>query len=77
MVIKILGLGCANCKKLEANAKQAAKELGFDAEIIKITEIPEIMSYGVMNMPAIVVDEKVVSAGRVLNVDDIKKILTK
>lgn len=65
MIIKVLGSGCANCQKLEALAKTAAGELGLDAEIIKVTGYPEIMSYGVMSTPALVIDERLVLAGRV------------
>ncbi|PRR80456.1 thioredoxin family protein [Clostridium vincentii] len=75
MIIKILGTGCSNCKKLEANAKKAVEELGVDATIEKVTDIKEIMKYGVMKTPAIVVDEKVKAFGRVPKVEEIKKYL--
>lgn len=75
MNIKILGPGCSNCKKLEANVKEALKESGMDATIEKIEDIEKIMSYGVMNTPALVVDEKVVFSGRVLSPKDIGKYL--
>ena len=55
MKIKILGSGCPNCKKLEKNTREAVNELGIEAEIEKVTEIQEIMSYGVMSTPALVV----------------------
>lgn len=77
MTIKILGTGCPNCKKLEANTKQALEELKMKAKIEKITEIQDIMSYGVMGTPALVVDEKVEVYGRIPNVEEIKKILSK
>jgi small redox-active disulfide protein 2 len=75
MVIKILGSGCAKCKKLEANAQQAVKELGIEATIEKVKEIEEIMEYGVMKTPALVVDEQVKVMGRVPSPEDIKKYL--
>lgn len=75
MIIKILGTGCAKCKKLEANAIKAVE--GMEAEIQKVTDINEIMDYGVMMTPALVIDEKVVSAGKVLSPDKIKEFLAK
>lgn len=75
MEIKILGAGCKNCKLLEENTKKAVAELGIDANIEKVEEMQEIMSYGVMSTPALVVDGKIKSAGRVLKSEDIKKLL--
>lgn len=75
MVIKILGTGCSNCKKLEENAKKAVEELGLDAVVEKVSDIKEIMSYGVMKTPALVVDGKVKVMGRVVTAEDIKKYL--
>ncbi|KRQ87204.1 hypothetical protein ABG79_01002 [Caloramator mitchellensis] len=75
MVIKILGSGCANCSKLEENAKKAVLETGANAEVIKVEDFKEIMKYGVMRTPALVVDEKVKSFGKVLTVDEIKKLI--
>ncbi|QAA32781.1 thioredoxin family protein [Clostridium manihotivorum] len=75
MVIKILGGGCANCKKLEENTKKALKELRIDAKVIKVKEYKDIMSYGVMRTPALVINERVVSCGRVLIVNEIINIL--
>ena len=75
MQIKILGSGCPNCKILEANAKKAIKEMKISAKIEKVTDISKIMKYGVMSTPALVVDEKVVSSGRVLSAEEIKKLL--
>jgi small redox-active disulfide protein 2 len=75
MVIKVLGSGCASCKKLEANAKEAVKELGLDASVEKVEDIKDIMAYGVMKTPALVVDEQVKVMGRVPSVEDIKKYL--
>jgi len=75
MNIKILGTGCANCKKLEANVKDAVRELGIDATVEKVENLQDIMAYGVMRTPALVIDEKVKISGRVPTVDDIKKLL--
>jgi small redox-active disulfide protein 2 len=75
MVIKILGKGCANCKKLEENAKQAILELGIDATVEKVQDIKEIVGYGVMRTPALVVDEQVKVVGKVASVEEIKDIL--
>lgn len=75
MVIKILGPGCKNCKKLEANTKEAVEELGIDASIEKVTDMADIMSYKVMTLPVLVVDEEVKIKGKVASVKEIKKIL--
>ena len=75
MIIKILGIGCSNCKKLEANAKKAVEELGTEATIEKVTDMKDIMGYGVMRTPAIVVNEKVKMYGKVCTVDEIKKYI--
>ncbi|MDD3225251.1 MAG: thioredoxin family protein [Clostridium sp.] len=76
MEIKILGTGCSNCKKLETNAKEAAEQLNVNAEITKVEDIKEIMKYGVMRTPAIVVNEKVKMFGKVCTVDEIKKYIS-
>lgn len=75
MEIKILGGGCPNCKVLEKNAIDAVNELKLDAKITKVTDIAKIMEYGVMSTPALVVDEKVVSYGKILSSDEIKGLL--
>lgn len=75
MIIKILGSGCKSCTKLEENTRKAVEELGLDATIEKVTDFKDIMKYGVMKTPALVVDEKVKAYGRVLKVDEIKKYL--
>ena len=75
MIIKILGSGCAKCKKLESNAKEAVKEIGIDATVEKVQDMEEIIGYGVMNTPALVVDEKVMAMGKVLSKEEIKKYL--
>ena len=75
MIIKILGTGCKKCEKLEENTKAALQELGKDAEIVKVTDIREIVSYGVMTAPSLVIDDKVVSSGKVLKPKVIMKVL--
>lgn len=75
MIIKVLGTGCANCKKLEENTRKAVEELGIDAQIEKVEELKAILGYGVMKTPALVVDEKVKIMGRVPTSEEIKKYL--
>jgi len=75
MIIKVLGSGCANCHKLEALAVQAVEELGLDAQIVKVTDYPAIMGYGVMSTPALVIDEKLVLAGRVPSYEEVVTML--
>lgn len=75
MIIKVLGTGCANCKKLEAHTREAVKELGIDATVEKVEDVQGIIAYGVMKTPALVVDETVKSMGRVLSVEDVKQLL--
>ncbi len=76
MIIKILGIGCSNCKKLEKNAREAIAKLGLDAEVIKVTEMDDITSYGILRTPGLVVDEKVVSFGRIPTVDEIVQLIS-
>jgi small redox-active disulfide protein 2 len=76
MKIEILGTGCPKCKKLTENVEEAIKELGLDAEIVKVKKINEIMKYGVMITPALVVDGEVKSSGKVLSPEDIRKIIS-
>lgn len=75
MKIEILGPGCPKCKKLYENTQNAVKELNVQAEITKVEEIQKIVNAGVMMTPALVLDGEVKSVGKVLSVDDIKKIL--
>ena len=77
MIIKILGTGCKNCVALTENTQAAVKELGIEAEIVKVTDFKDIMTYGVMLTPALVIDEKVVSFGKVLKPKDIENIIKK
>lgn len=73
--IQILGTGCPKCKMLTANAEAAVKALGVEATIEKVEKIVDIMKFGVMTTPALVVDGQVKSAGKVLAPEDIKKVL--
>ncbi len=73
--IIVLGTGCANCKILQANVEAAVAKLGLDMEVRHISDIQKIMEYGVMSVPALVLDQKVVSVGKVLKTDDIIKLL--
>jgi small redox-active disulfide protein 2 len=65
LTIKVLGSGCANCKKLEAVTRQVIDQMGVQADVIKVTEYPDIMAYSVMSTPGLVINEKVVSTGRI------------
>ena len=76
MKIEILGTGCPKCKKLFENAQEAVKNLATSADVIKVEDIQQIMNAGVMITPAIAVDGEVKSAGKVLSVDEIKKIIS-
>ncbi|WP_346885814.1 thioredoxin family protein [Clostridium sp. UBA4395] len=75
MIIKILGSGCKKCVTLKENTEIALKETGMEAEIIKVMDFKDIMAFGVMTTPALVINEKVVSFGKVLKPKEIIKIL--
>ena len=75
--VKVLGSGCAKCNALEAAAMEALKELGMDTAIDHVTDFSQIATYGVMTTPALVIDGKVVSFGKVLKKDEVVKILQK
>ena len=75
MKLQILGTGCAKCNALTQATEQAAKALGLPYELEKVTDLQRIMSFGVMMTPALVVDGKVKVSGKVLSVDEIKKML--
>ena len=77
MEIKVLGSGCASCKKLEKNTLEALMKLNIKANVEKVTDMNEILSFGVMNTPALVVDNKVVLQGQVPNVKKLVSLLTK
>lgn len=75
--IKVLGAGCNSCHEQYENAMTAVKALGLPVEVEYITDMEKVMGYGVMSMPAIVVNEKVVSMGKVLKAADVEKLLHK
>ncbi len=75
MNLLVVGPGCAKCKTLAANTEQAVKELGVPAEISKVTDLKQIMALRIMLTPALVVDGAVKAVGKVLSVEEIKKIL--
>ena len=75
MKVQILGTGCPKCRKLAENAEAAAKALGLDYELEKVTDINEIMAFGVMMTPALAVDGKVRVSGKVPGVEEIKGML--
>ena len=76
MNIKVLGTGCKKCKKLEENVREAVQQLTGDYEVEKVEDVKEMMSYNIMSTPALVIDEKVVSTGKVLSPANIQKLLT-
>lgn len=75
MNIKVLGGGCSKCETLLANTKESVKNLGIEAEVEYITDFAVIGSYGIMSTPALIVNEKIVSMGKVLKASDIEKFL--
>ncbi len=77
MKIEILGVGCPKCKQLTTNVEAVVKDLSIQVEIVKVTDIDRITESGVMMTPGLVVDGIVVSSGRVLSKDEIKKIISK
>lgn len=77
MKIEILGTGCSKCEMLEAKVKAAITKVGGFHEVIKVDDVVEIMNYGVMNTPGLVIDGVVKSTGKVLGVDDIIELMEK
>lgn len=75
MEIKILGAGCKDCDKLIENVEKALEETGIEAQIIHIEKLAEIVAYGVMQTPSLVIDDKVVSVGKILKPKKIVKLL--
>jgi len=77
MNIKILGTGCSKCKVLYENTEKAIAELGLDATLVKEEDIVNILKYNTLTLPALVIDEKVVSSGHILSMTQVKDLLTK
>jgi small redox-active disulfide protein 2 len=77
MKIKVLGTGCSKCKSLEVLTRQAIEELNLNASVEKVEDIQEIMEYGVMRTPALVIDGKVVLSGQLPKINELKDLLTK
>ncbi|MDO8272350.1 MAG: thioredoxin family protein [Gammaproteobacteria bacterium] len=70
--VKILGSGCANCKKLEAVARDAAARLGIEAEFVKVTDVGQMLAYDFLSTPALVINEKVVCSGKIPSASDVQ-----
>ncbi len=77
MEIKVLGAGCSKCKTLLQNVETALKELGVSAKVEKVEDIAQIVSFGIMSTPALVIDGKVVLCGRVAGAGELKKLIEK
>ncbi|MDY0023999.1 MAG: thioredoxin family protein [Candidatus Izemoplasmatales bacterium] len=75
MIIKVLGSGCKNCKKLLENVKESVKELNIKAEVLYITDMMEIANSGLMRTPGLIFDNKIVSSGKVPSTDEIKQMI--
>ncbi len=73
--IKVLGAGCKSCHKQYENVQEAVADLGIDANVEYITDMEKVMNYGVMSMPAVIVNEQIVSVGRVLKASEVGKLL--
>jgi small redox-active disulfide protein 2 len=76
LTIKILGSGCENCRRLAWLAERAVQHLAIEAQIVKVTEYPEIMKYNILSTPGLVIDEKLVSSGRIPSEGEISTFLT-
>jgi len=76
LVVKVLGSGCANCKKVEAVARQAVARLGIEAQVETVTDYAAIMKYPILSRPGLVFNEKVMSAGRIPNEAEVTTWLT-
>lgn len=75
MIIKVLGTGCATCKKLEKNAREAVEKMGIDAKVVKVDDVKDIMKFGVMKVPGFVIEEKVIFTGKVPKVKELINII--
>lgn len=73
LTVKILGSGCANCRRLEATAREAATSANVQADFVKVTDVNAILAYDVLSTPALVIDEKVVSSGRIPSIAEIRQ----
>ena len=76
LIIKVLGSGCANCKRVEQIVHKVVDEMTLQAEVIKVTEYPEIMKYNIMSTPGLVINEKIVSTGRIPTPAEVTSWLT-
>jgi small redox-active disulfide protein 2 len=73
LTVKILGSGCANCRKLESVAREAASGAGIEADFVKVTDMKDIMGYDLLSTPGLVIDEKLVSSGRIPTVAEVRQ----
>ncbi len=76
LTIKVLGSGCANCKRVEQIARKVITTLALEAEVIKVTEYPDIMKYNILSTPGLVINEKVVSSGRIPSEAEVTTFIT-
>jgi len=74
--IKILGTGCPKCKTTEANVREAVRQLGIEASVVKVEDIQDIMAYNVISTPAVVIDEQIKIKGKVATVEEVKSFLS-
>jgi len=77
MDIKVLGIGCVKCKALEKSVREAVEEMNIQANVTKVQDIVEILDYGILRTPGLVINEKVVSSGHILSVSQVKEIIAK
>jgi len=75
MIIKVLGVGCSKCHKLEESVRDTLKEMKVDAELVKVTSIPDIMKYKIIMTPGLVINEEVVCAGRIPEKEELKEMI--
>lgn len=76
LTVKILGSGCANCRKLEAVAREAATASNLQADFVKVTDMQQIMAYDLLSTPGLVINDKLVASGRIPTVAEVQKWLT-